>query len=75
MDNIRPPYFKSMRLPLNIINVLPQPRKTFEEINFLANDIAQKNLYNPLTIACFDREHCQKYIEPINSRLNRINAK
>jgi len=65
-NDLRPHYFESMRLPLEIINVLPQPRKTFEEIEYLANDIAQKNLYNPLTVASFDREHCQDYVELVN---------
>lgn len=65
-SNLQPPQFQSIKLPLDAINVLAQPRKTFEEIEFLANDIAQKNLYNPLTVACFDRKHCLLYIELIN---------
>ncbi|MBI4114804.1 MAG: hypothetical protein HY445_03105 [Candidatus Niyogibacteria bacterium] len=65
-ENSRPHHFQGMKLSLDILNVLPQPRKTFEEIEYLANDIAQKNLYNPLTVACFGRSNCQRYLELIN---------
>lgn len=54
------------RLPLAVINVLPQPRKTFVDIPILANDIADKNLYKLLLIARYDAKHCKEYIDLIN---------
>ena len=54
------------RLPLNIINVLPQPRKTFLEIDVLGDDVAEKNLHELLRIARFDEGHCQAYLNEVN---------
>ena len=54
------------RLPLNIINILPQPRKTFLEIDVLGDDVAAKNLHELLRVARFDKEHCQAYLNEIN---------
>ncbi len=54
------------KLPLVIINVLAQPRKTFKEIDILGDDIAEKNQYELLLIARFDAKHCQEYIKEIN---------
>ena len=55
------------RLPLDIINVLPQPRKTFLEIDVLGDDVAAKNLHELLRIARFDKRHCRLYLNEINS--------
>ena len=53
-------------LPLNAINVLAQPRKTFLEIDVLGDDVAKKNLHELLRIARFDFEHCKRYISEVN---------
>lgn len=58
--------YKDGQIPLNLINVLPQPRKTFENIKELAQDIAHKNLLNPPTIAMFHAKHCSQYLNVIN---------
>ena len=55
------------RLPLNVINVLPQPRKTFLEIDVLGDDVAEKNLHELLRVARFDAEHCREYLNEINN--------
>lgn len=65
-ENSQPYHFKGARIPLTDINVLLQPRRTFEEIEILAEDIATKNLLHPLTIARFNRENCQRYLDVIN---------
>lgn len=54
------------RIPLEAINIFPQVRQTFEEIVDLAENIADHGLFNPLTVAKFDRESCQRYIAVIN---------
>jgi len=54
------------RLPLNAINVLAQPRKTFFEIDVLGDDVAEKNLHELLRVARFDADHCRKYIKEVN---------
>lgn len=43
-------------LPLSLVNVLAQPRKTFEGVSELANDIAEKGVFNPPTVACLSPE-------------------
>lgn len=64
--SLHPHPLYNTRLPLAIINVLPQPRKTFLDIPILGDDIAGKNLYNLLLISRYDTNHCQKYIDLIN---------
>ncbi len=39
--------YEQAKLPIGAINVLPQPRKTFEEIDSLADDITSKGIMNP----------------------------
>lgn len=58
--------YQAAWLPLNLINVLPQPRKTFECIEELALDIAGKGMMNPVIVAAFSREHCEAYLSTIN---------
>lgn len=56
------------RVPLDGINVLPQPRKTIEEIETLADNISLLGLLQPLTIARCDNERsCQLYLDGFNS--------
>ena len=54
------------RLPLAEINVLPQPRKTFFELEAFSLNIAEKGLLNPPTIARFTRDGAGQYIATIN---------
>lgn len=61
-----PHHFFGKRVPLHLINVLTQPRKTFEEIEILAEDIVRRNLLHPLIVVCFENEHCQEYLEVLN---------
>ena len=52
---------------LDYINVLPQGRKTFEEIDLLAEDVASKNLINPPLVARLNQEGACDYLNTINS--------
>lgn len=58
--------YRAEHISLHDINVLPQPRKTFEGIEELAGDIARKNLLNPPIVARLSRESCERYILTIN---------
>jgi len=59
--------YKKTKVDLKLINVLPQPRKTFEKIDELAQDIYEKGLLSPLLIIKFNEKKCHKYLETINS--------
>jgi hypothetical protein len=48
------------------INVLPQPRRTFEHIEELALDVAKKKLLNPPTVAQLSRADCEDFLKVIN---------
>jgi len=54
------------KIPLSSVNVLPQPRKTFENIEELAENIATNGLLNPLIVACFTEEEVESYLKVIN---------
>ena len=54
-------------LLISEINVLPQPRRTFERIEELALDIAKKRILNPPTIARISRTSCLGYLKVINA--------
>lgn len=58
--------YKGVNLPLEAINVLPQPRKTFPALEELSLDIAKKGLCNPPTIARFSRKGAKEYLKLIN---------
>lgn len=60
------PHYEGGCLSLNAINVLPQPRKTFENLNELGLDIAQKGILNPLIVAGLNSEDCAAYLQVIN---------
>ena len=53
------------RLPLSDINVLVQPRLTFVGIEELADDIAEKGVLNPPTVACLTTEQAQVHIAAV----------
>jgi len=49
-------------LPRKMINVFPQPRKTFENIHELSLDEYQKGQLNLPTIAPFNKIDCEQYL-------------
>ena len=53
-------------LPLALINELAQPRKTFEEIDVLGNNVGDNNLYELLLVARFNAQKCKEYITEVN---------
>lgn len=60
------PRYDGSALAIPEINVLAQPRKTFEGIEELSLDIAKKRVLNPPTVARFDRDGCRQYVAAIN---------
>ncbi|MFH0806784.1 MAG: hypothetical protein V1885_03615 [Candidatus Brennerbacteria bacterium] len=65
-DSEHIPRYRGAHIRFQAINVLPQPRKTFESISELALDIAEKGQLNPLIVARFDTQHYGRYLEVIN---------
>jgi len=61
-----PTHYEESRLKLSNINVLPQPRKTFEGIEELAIDIAEKGLISPVLIARFSKENASRHLKIVN---------
>lgn len=59
--------------PINLVNVLVQPRQTFnkEEISELAQSIDELNLIHPVSIALFDEATCQDHIKRVNRSWNK----
>jgi len=55
--------FEGGWLSLEEINVLGQPRETFEDIDLLGTDIKDKGLLNPPAVARFYRHDCRKYLK------------
>lgn len=64
-DDYRPHYMGT-QVRLHDLNILRQPRQTFESIPELALDIAQKGILNPPTVACFSKEQAARYVEALN---------
>lgn len=62
----KPGKSRTMRIPLDAINTLPQPRRTFEEVETLANNIAFNGLMNPLIVALFSVAQCNEHLSVIN---------
>jgi hypothetical protein len=58
--------YDGAKVRIGRINVLPQPRKTFDGLEELALDIAKKKILNPPTVARFGREGCAKYLAIVN---------
>lgn len=52
-------------VPLEMINVLIQSRRTFTQIHELANSIARNGVFGKPQIACYDLKHCREYLELI----------
>ena len=59
-------HFEGGWLSLRVINVFPQPRKTFQNIPEFAQSIAENRLLNPITIAVFNRKSCKQYLMLLN---------
>ncbi len=59
-------HYEGGEIPIDVINVLPQPRRTFGEIRELALSIAENGLINPLNVARLSDENCGDYLEVIN---------
>lgn len=58
-------------IPIKAINILDQPRRTFEDIDILAESIARRRLLNPPNVALFDLNSAQRYIERLNGIWDR----
>lgn len=58
--------YRGAFVPLEHISVLPQGRKTFEHIDQLAEDIADKGLISPPLLVRFDREGAIDYLTEVN---------
>lgn len=54
--------FRGAFIRFEWINVFPQPRKTFEEIDNLAQNIAVNGIMEPPIIAKFTRKECVEYL-------------
>lgn len=65
-DSVHVPHYRGALIPFRTINVLPQPRKTFESLPTLALDIAEKGQLNPLIVARFNKRACSQYLAVIN---------
>lgn len=65
-DKIKEGEVKIGKICLFWINVLPQPRKTFEEIQELAENIAKNGLFNPIGVARFNLVDAERYLSVIN---------
>lgn len=59
--------FAPGRLKLPQINVLPQPRRTFDNIRELAGDVAERGFINPSVVARFTHTQAQAYLDVINA--------
>lgn len=60
------PRYQGGRIPLEKINVLPQPRQTFEDIDLLRDDVAKKGFISLPIVARFSRKECEDYVGKIN---------
>mgnify|MGYP001608184680 FL=1 len=58
--------FKPARVRMSLVNVLAQPRKTFEEIDELALSIASIGQIHPAVITRLSREEVDEYLNIIN---------
>jgi hypothetical protein len=58
--------YLNKKIPLWAVNILAQPRKTFDDIEELGEGIASDGLINPLTVGRFSHTECKKYLEVLN---------
>lgn len=58
--------FENAWLPAEDINVLPQPRKTFDHIDEMGESLAAQRFINPPNVAQLDEPNARKYLEGIN---------
>ena len=59
--------FERKFVPFEGVNVLPQGRKTFEDIEELAENISNYGLMNLPIVATLDEEHAIQYLNVINT--------
>jgi hypothetical protein len=59
--------FERKFVPFESVNVLPQGRKTFEDIEELAENIADYGLMNLPIVATLDTAHATQYLDVINT--------
>jgi len=62
-----PNHFLSVLVPIGDINILTQPRKTFENIEALGGNIGEVGQINPITLALLDEKQCQAYLQTLNT--------
>jgi hypothetical protein len=62
--------YENKKVSLWKINILPQPRKTFDGIAEMADNIAGESLINPLTVAYFNAHACRQYLDILNRLWN-----
>jgi len=58
--------FQGDYLPLDVINVLVQPRRTFDNIIELANNIAENGILNPPVVIALNDYECITYLDNVN---------
>lgn len=63
-ERIQP--FIETSIPIDDINVFEQPRRTFEDIETLADNIASRGLVNRLTVARLSYSEVEQYLAVIN---------
>lgn len=56
----------SKKIPLEVINVLPQMRRSFYSINDLADNIYEHGIINHISVAFFTKDECLRHIKNIN---------
>lgn len=58
--------FKPAKVKMSLINVIAQPRKTFEEINELADSIKSIGQIQPVVVNQLDERQAEEYLSIIN---------
>lgn len=69
-DGDRRPHYQSGRIRIEFVNVLPQPRQTFEGLLPLAEDVAAKGFINLPLVARFSKKEFETYLAIINLEWN-----
>lgn len=62
-----PAQYLGDNIPTHLINVLPQTRRTFEDVDVLAEDLARHRLLHPLIVARLSKEDTEKHLALINA--------
>lgn len=59
-------HFLTILVPMDRVNVLTQPRKTFEDIETLGESIGESGQINPMTSALLNEKQSLYYLETLN---------